>query len=222
MYAGEVIEDAAVDDALVCPLHPYTSGLLRSLPHLSPRHGKLPSIPGRVPSLLDMPNGCRFRARCAHAVEGCDKEQALLTPARPQGALLALQRARTARRLAACAYCTDRRHGVGAMMSLATDMGQEPIVSVRDLQVRFQTTDRHAAVKAVDGVNFDVRRGETFGIIGESGSGKTTSVAHWCFCRSRARAPFCTMASIRWPCRGANFRATAATTRSSSRTRMPR
>ena len=72
MYAGEVIEDAAVDDALVRPLHPYTSGLLRS------RHGKLPSIPGRVPSLLDMPNGCRFRACCAHAMEGCDKEQALL------------------------------------------------------------------------------------------------------------------------------------------------
>ena len=60
------------------------------------------------------------------------------------------------------------------MMSLATDMGKEPIVSVRDLQVRFQTTDRHATVKAVDGVNFDVRRGETFGIIGKSGSGKTT------------------------------------------------
>ena len=48
------------------------------------------------------------------------------------------------------------------------------IVSVRDLQVGFQTSDRRATVKAVDGVNFDVRRGETFGIIGESGSGKTT------------------------------------------------
>jgi oligopeptide/dipeptide ABC transporter ATP-binding protein len=55
-------------------------------------------------------------------------------------------------------------------MTSATD----PIVSVRDLQVRFQTSDRRATVKAVDGVNFDVRRGETFGIIGESGSGKTT------------------------------------------------
>src|SRR4051812_21150667 len=50
----------------------------------------------------------------------------------------------------------------------------DSIVSVRDLQVRFQTSDRRAIVKAVDGVNFDVRRGETFGIIGESGSGKTT------------------------------------------------
>jgi peptide/nickel transport system ATP-binding protein len=77
MYAGEVIEDAAVDDALVRPLHPYTSGLLRSLPHLSPRHGKLPSIPGRVPSIMDMPNGCRFKARCPHAIDGCEKEQEL-------------------------------------------------------------------------------------------------------------------------------------------------
>ncbi|PAY07971.1 dipeptide ABC transporter ATP-binding protein DppD [Bradyrhizobium sp. UFLA03-84] len=77
MYAGEVIEDATVDEALVRPLHPYTSGLLRSLPHLSPRHGRLPSIPGRVPSIAEMPAGCRFRARCAHAVKGCEAEQKL-------------------------------------------------------------------------------------------------------------------------------------------------
>jgi ABC-type oligopeptide transport system ATPase subunit len=50
----------------------------------------------------------------------------------------------------------------------------DTIVSVRDLEVQFQTLDRRATVKAVDGVTFDVRRGETFGIIGESGSGKTT------------------------------------------------
>jgi peptide/nickel transport system ATP-binding protein/oligopeptide transport system ATP-binding protein len=48
---------------------------------------------------------------------------------------------------------------------------KDVIVSVRDLQVQFQTSDRRATVKAVDGVDFDVRRGETFGIIGESGSG---------------------------------------------------
>jgi oligopeptide/dipeptide ABC transporter ATP-binding protein len=60
------------------------------------------------------------------------------------------------------------------MTSAATEPKADPIVSVRDLEVRFQTMDRRATVKAVDGVNFDVRRGETFGIIGESGSGKTT------------------------------------------------
>lgn len=56
----------------------------------------------------------------------------------------------------------------------AADSSQQAIVSVRNLEVRFQTTDRRATVKAVDGVDFEVRRGETFGIIGESGSGKTT------------------------------------------------
>ncbi len=57
---------------------------------------------------------------------------------------------------------------------LAAETPPDTIVSVRDLEVQFQTLDRRATVKAVDGVNFDVRRGETFGIIGESGSGKTT------------------------------------------------
>lgn len=77
MYAGEVIEDAPVDEVLIKPLHPYTSGLLRSLPHLSPRRGKLPSIPGRVPSITEMPNGCRFKARCPYATDGCEAEQEL-------------------------------------------------------------------------------------------------------------------------------------------------
>jgi peptide/nickel transport system ATP-binding protein len=77
MYAGEIIEDAPTDVALRHPLHPYTSGLLRSLPHLSERRSKLPSIAGRVPSPAEMPVGCRFRPRCPYATGGCEKEQPL-------------------------------------------------------------------------------------------------------------------------------------------------
>ncbi len=77
MYAGEVVEDARVDDALIRPRHPYTSGLLRSIPRLSPRKTVLPSVPGRVPSLTAMPSGCRFGPRCPHAAPGCAAPQVL-------------------------------------------------------------------------------------------------------------------------------------------------
>ncbi|GHC74122.1 ABC transporter ATP-binding protein [Pseudorhodoferax aquiterrae] len=75
MYAGEIVEDGPVDAALVRPRHPYTSGLLRSLPRLAPRRGVLPSIRGRVPSPSEMPAGCRFRERCDHALPHCSQEQ---------------------------------------------------------------------------------------------------------------------------------------------------
>jgi len=79
MYAGEIVEDAPVDSALVRPRHPYTSGLLRSLPRLSTHRGLLPSIRGRVPSPSEMPGGCRFRARCDHALPPCAAEQVAVT-----------------------------------------------------------------------------------------------------------------------------------------------
>jgi peptide/nickel transport system ATP-binding protein len=77
MYAGQVVEDAPVDSALVRPRHPYTSGLLRSLPRLSARGAVLPSIAGRVPTLRDMPTGCRFAERCPHARDECAAPQAI-------------------------------------------------------------------------------------------------------------------------------------------------
>lgn len=82
MYAGEVVEDAPVDDVLMKPRHPYTSGLLRSLPGLSARRSALPSIPGRVPSPMAMPAGCRFAPRCSYATADCQSRQVMvdLTP----------------------------------------------------------------------------------------------------------------------------------------------
>jgi peptide/nickel transport system ATP-binding protein len=77
MYAGQVVEDGPVEAILSRPLHPYTAGLLRSLPHEGQRKTKLPSIPGRVPSIGEMPTGCRFGPRCTHAEAACGQPQTL-------------------------------------------------------------------------------------------------------------------------------------------------
>ena len=77
MYAGEVVEQGITDQMLVAPHHPYSSSLLRSLPGLSRRKVRLPSIPGRVPMPREMPRGCRFEPRCACARAPCSEPQAL-------------------------------------------------------------------------------------------------------------------------------------------------
>jgi len=81
LYAGQVVEDAPADGLLTRPLHPYSSGLLRSLPRLSPRKARLPSIPGRVPAPLAMPDGCRFAPRCPHERPPCAAPQVLAVAA---------------------------------------------------------------------------------------------------------------------------------------------
>ena len=91
MYAGEIVEDAGVDDALLRPRHPYTSGLLRSIPRLSPRKSVLPSVPGRVPALTAMPAGCRFEPRCSHALAACRQPQSLVSIEPPRSARCARQ-----------------------------------------------------------------------------------------------------------------------------------
>jgi peptide/nickel transport system ATP-binding protein len=74
MYAGKVVEEAPVGQLFAKPLHPYTQGLIRSIPRLD-RAGKakerLEAIPGTVPNMLTPPPGCRFAARCKYASERC-------------------------------------------------------------------------------------------------------------------------------------------------------
>jgi len=72
MYAGRIVERAPVADIFRRPLHPYTRGLLRSIPKVgAERQRRLESIPGTVPDLLHLPSGCRFRDRCPLAVAAC-------------------------------------------------------------------------------------------------------------------------------------------------------
>lgn len=71
MYAGEIIEEGTVEDIFNNPSHPYTIGLLNSIPDLEREERRLQSIPGSVPTPDKMPTGCRFSPRCKHATEKC-------------------------------------------------------------------------------------------------------------------------------------------------------
>jgi len=69
MYAGEIVEEADVRTIFNDPLHPYTRGLIGSIPILGSIVETLDTIPGVVPSLIDLPPGCRFASRCVARVE---------------------------------------------------------------------------------------------------------------------------------------------------------
>ncbi len=72
MYAGRIVEHACVEEIFRYPMHPYTRGLLRSIPRVGvTRRRRLLAIPGLVPDLLKLPSGCHFRDRCEVAIEAC-------------------------------------------------------------------------------------------------------------------------------------------------------
>ena len=71
MYAGRIVEAGSVDEVLDRPLHPYSKGLIESVPSHNQRGMRLNQIPGMTPSLLSLPEGCAFRTRCPKADEAC-------------------------------------------------------------------------------------------------------------------------------------------------------
>ena len=80
MYAGKIVEEAPVSELFNHPTHPYTQGLIASVPKLGSGVKVLPSIPGSVPDLASMPKGCRFAPRCKYATAKChEKEPELVT-----------------------------------------------------------------------------------------------------------------------------------------------
>jgi peptide/nickel transport system ATP-binding protein len=79
MYAGRDVEQGEVDDVLDHPLHPYTYGLIGSVPSRNRRGQALHQIPGMTPSLLNLPSGCAFKTRCDRATEACNRDPLVVT-----------------------------------------------------------------------------------------------------------------------------------------------
>ena len=169
MYGGRIVEDAPAEAFFRDPAHPYAADLLASMPRLTSHRSRLAQIEGSVPAITDRPPGCPYHPRCAHADALCQEAHP------PMGA--------TALRRVACYH--PRAEGESQSAAAApreapgAAMGA-PILTVsaagRDFRVRLGTRlwPRKATLRAVDEVSFTLHRGEAFGLVGESGCGKTT------------------------------------------------
>ena len=172
MYAARIVEQGTADEVFLAPKHPYAIGLMRSVPRLDrPRGARLETIEGLPPNLLKPPTGCRFAERCPYRIDICATEPPLASIDGDH--LSACHRARELPLATASAAET-------ALQPADVASTQPTILSVENLAKHFKVSARGLlggdakTVKAVDGVSFTIARGETLGLVGESGCGKTT------------------------------------------------
>ena len=172
MYAGKIVETAPADDLFAQPLHPYTERLLRCRPSRDRRGQQLETIRGIVPSPEDYPPGCRFCDRCPRVFGPCRMNEPALTAVECD-------------HFVAChLYSGATRPEVWTPPTAeAAATAQRPddgeLLDIRGLSMHFpirkgilQRVVGH--VRAVDGVDMTIRRGQTVALVGESGCGKTT------------------------------------------------
>ncbi len=172
MYAGRIVESGTAKDIFASPRHPYTVGLLKSMPRLDvPKGRKLVPIVGMPPNLINRPATCAFLPRCTRRIDKCRRE--------PWPSL----------------DCVQGQHYVSCYLDAETQISRvvqsedytpsraansEMLLQVKDLRMYFPTTKgllrrKVADVKAVNGISFELKRAETLGLVGESGCGKTTT-----------------------------------------------
>ena len=175
MYAGRMVETAAAGTLFRRMRHPYTQALVASIPRLS-QDSKQPllTISGFPPDLSDPPAGCRFAPRCGRATDQCRTSEPALSGESQQHLFACWHPvAGTAH-----AGISGRAAGGPGRAEAAVPAGRT-LLEVRDLVKEFPVTSgpftRTAGrVHAVSDVSFTVTAGETFGLVGESGCGKTT------------------------------------------------
>jgi peptide/nickel transport system ATP-binding protein len=181
------VETGTTREIFSRPRHPYTIGLLNCLPTLRRGREPLTAIDGQPPDLAAVPAGCAFTPRCALAEDRCSRTRPALEPAGAEHLVACLRAGETATLM-------PRQAAVTVSVPVATPAPDGDVVlEARALTKHFPVV-RGAifgravgTVKAVDGVSFVLRRGETLGLVGESGCGKTTT-ARLVLCLERPTA----------------------------------
>ncbi len=177
MYAGQIIEVAPAEEFFAAPHHPYARALLRALPDAGRRGQPLEAIAGTVPPLWTEFQGCRFAPRCSQALPACTN----VAPA-----LFDLGARRQVRCLLHAPGAETVRAVKGRALGAATDSQPDdrpaatPLLQVQALSVAFPIRQgllqrATGAFQAVKDLSFDVARGRTLALVGESGCGKTTA-----------------------------------------------
>jgi peptide/nickel transport system ATP-binding protein len=178
MYGGELMEEGSIRQVFKRMLHPYTLGLLGSVPRIdaSKLDIELNTIPGYVPRPDELPKGCIFAPRCPMVEEQCQQVRPALAEARP-GHLTACRRWRDVQ-TELDLFAARPKEG-----DRTQDAERATVLDARDVKKHFKVGSRGitslwrrrpSGVRAVDGISIQVLKGLTIGIVGESGCGKTT------------------------------------------------
>ncbi|MGO4384387.1 ABC transporter ATP-binding protein [Specibacter sp. RAF43] len=183
MYAGRIVETGTVDEVFHAPSMPYTIGLLRSMPNLATAgHTRLVPLEGRPPLLSNLSPGCPFAPRCPIAVDACRTIEPPLTALGkdPLNSAACLR----VDEIVSGALKRGELYPVPAPVAAAERARIVPasVLAVEGLVRHFPLTkgavfkQSVGTVRAVDGVSFDIRSGQTLGLVGESGCGKSTTI----------------------------------------------